>query len=170
MPIEIRDDWYYSAFFFTDGVLPGSDQRLDIMGTMYKESKTDDPTVPWKIIWRFRYYNDEHVFHSNDKKSWYSSELAPGSDTEKAVDKLELWIKTCTSVLSNVVNNEFIRINGNGKELVEKALTDKPWACRRKAPEGEGEDKKSADKFFDKLEETGKKDTPEGVPHVEWLQ
>ncbi len=41
----------------------------------------------FKLTYRFRYYEDEKVFDSNDRKNWYSGE---GDDCGGAVNKLRL--------------------------------------------------------------------------------
>lgn len=67
-----------------------------------------DETKPWRLEYRFRYYNDSKVWGSQDKKSFYAGELDPETSEEKALEA------------GNVVMNQLMKIGfGSEKEFNE---------------------------------------------------
>lgn len=35
-----------------------------------------EPDTKYELVWRFRYYNDDKVFDSEDRKSWYQGTVS----------------------------------------------------------------------------------------------
>ena len=78
--IELKEGWYYSAVWFIDAGHIGQ----DVMGMIWKEGPKDSDE-PWKLSYRFRYYNDDKVFESKDEKSWHNASCKANTLEEELV-------------------------------------------------------------------------------------
>lgn len=83
MTIELKDGRYLKAFmtfaFKKDqGIVPPKSDG-DFFAALYSEEEEGRDT--WHLIYRFRYYVDDKIHDSDDKKSWHHG-LIKGDENE----------------------------------------------------------------------------------------
>jgi len=90
-----------------------------------------DPPGGWRAIYRFRWYKDDKVFNSNDKRSWYNIHAQPGeSDTRnKLTEAFELMMVLHAKHWRTNIHR--VHIDAVGKDALA-ILMKQPWMHGRK--------------------------------------
>lgn len=81
------------------------------------------PAKEWVTRWRFRYYSDDKVWDSEDRKSWYE---ARGSGNPAVMVEAFRQIAVITAATFGGVVHEAV-VDGTGIEAIE-VLKAAPWA------------------------------------------
>lgn len=124
MTIEIKPENYYSGLWRADLCPPNAEG--DFLATLWKDTKDDR----WHLQYRFRYYNDDAVFDSKDKKCWYeliSKDGAPEAEQEmKAVMDALLEKGGETGMVRNVL---WIPCYADGNAFAKIMMNpERPWS------------------------------------------
>jgi hypothetical protein len=92
---EVHPGWHYELMLFTGGTEPSRGAGADWMALLWKEGARDDPSLPWKARYRFRYHAGPDPWDGGDEKS-VTSASAPGTtDAEKLASGLRLVGSLC---------------------------------------------------------------------------
>lgn len=116
MSIEITPENYYIGMWFME--LP--DRIGNWMACAWRPK---DKPGPWTLRWRFRYYEDEKIFDSEDRRSWYTMEIKDATE-EKVVESLEYVATMMCGVTGTTLT--FWEIRGDGDKAMDKMKTHPP--------------------------------------------
>lgn len=107
-------------------------KELDFMGCLQhpddpEKDRDGNPRQPggYDFNYRFRYYKDDMVFHSEDEKHWYHVEIHPMPVSE-VLDKLRMLTKVLVRMSDNAQLDEVVN-TGDWKKFFEE-FSSKPWA------------------------------------------
>jgi hypothetical protein len=109
--------WYYALWYVYPAELPA--EQVDWMGCLRKEcADPADAGVPWKLAYRFRYYNPEHPgpFAGKDRRSVYRTE-SPGN-TNPATLAGAIQAVAALVAERNQSRLEVIDCQGSGEKLL----------------------------------------------------
>lgn len=109
--MEVQDNDYILGAWIVS--LPGV---RDWMATVKRPG--GDPLAPWRAEYRFRYYVDEKIWGSDDKKSFFQGELPPEMP-EEAVEGI--WEKMMHSLREAGFGTqmEHISVKGGPEAMIE---------------------------------------------------
>lgn len=79
--MEFKKGFYYYGIWFAPISFHGDG---DVMGILYRKGKKGDKGDEWVLEFRTRWYNDDRVFFGDDKKKWFTVNLA-GKTQKEAV-------------------------------------------------------------------------------------
>lgn len=121
MSIEIKPGRYYLFQFFIN-VTPECHPPNggDLMGIVWREE--DQPTT-WNMDYRHRYYEDDKVWGSEDRKSWYECrglEMPEAEVLEKIKTVVEMWGHLGGS------EPDYFMIQGNSEKWFELMRANPP--------------------------------------------
>lgn len=91
-----------------------------------------DPPEGWRAIYRFRWYRDDKIFHSDDKRSWYKidpQEGGPG-DRDKLIEMFELMMVLHTKHWRTNIHR--VHVDAVGPKALD-VMMKQPWMHGRKA-------------------------------------
>lgn len=128
MSITIEKENYYVCV--VDGPLPpGICPKGDFMGFLWKDNKTDGK---WHFKYRFRYHQDDKVFHSADRKSWFEIVMRPDiAVPDISTDEAMALVNLIVSLFKEAGATLTIwPINGDGDKALDVML-DIPSFCVR---------------------------------------
>lgn len=131
--IEIKKGRYFKAYWFV-----GCEDR-DLLAAMFR-----DPEGPWKLLYRFRYYEDDKVFDSKDRKSWTGFETKDGVGTD--VVKMVACMDFVAALTEKTFNGKLYKVDldTDDHEKIICAMSKQPWFHVREAtPEEIAEYKKN---------------------------
>lgn len=83
MTIEIKQGRYFLGMWFLRG------DGLDFLASVFRDSGQ-----AFRCIYRFRYYKDDKVFDSKDKKSWYEFRFRRDVEETEAESIIDGMVKT----------------------------------------------------------------------------
>lgn len=85
-PLHMHADSWVRAVFFVENLAPCAchERPFNWLAQVYRAHVTD---AKFRCVYRFRYYYDEKVFDSGDKRSWTVFEVE-SDDIEPAVEAL----------------------------------------------------------------------------------
>jgi len=116
---------------YVDHLWFAGNEEMDIMGLLYRDSKTS----PWRLTYRFRYYNSSDPFDPKDKKNVYQL-TAPDSDDahrDQVFEVFEKIIQGSKKVLGEDAQIVSVPVKGNS-EVFEKVLLKQNFAHVKSIP------------------------------------
>ncbi len=127
MTIELTDDSYILGFWYCHDPLTQNDWML----CMQRSRKTGK----WHADYRFRYRQDDKIFGSEDKKSWYrinyKDDGSPPENDEELEHKMDGFQQHMRMMFPDASK---LMIKGGLKDLLEKSK-NVPWMHIRQWPE-----------------------------------
>jgi hypothetical protein len=119
--MQLTDDTYVHAIFFLQC------DEFNWMAHVYREGDG-----PWEIEYRFRYFEDDKIEGSADRKSWYSMVSHDNSD-ETLRQAMKVMRETGSMMAEGLeVPFEELTVEG-GSDKVLEVLSQQSWASIRKA-------------------------------------
>lgn len=123
--IEIKDGRYFCKMWFT------GTKGVDWLAVMWR-----DDDGPWTFQYRFRYHEDDKVFDSKDRKSWYEVKIPGDEPEDEVLGKLNLVARTLTCAMRS--NLHEIPLKTREAAVVMKALEVQEFTeMRQMSAEGE---------------------------------
>ena len=106
--LDLDETTKVAEIIFMHGTDPKNDQKMDLFGYVFKPMGK-----PWLFEYRFRYYEDNKAFDSDDTKKWYcykNKDIKEGPHNMlKALNNL---FKMAETYFKGTVDK--LTVNGNG--------------------------------------------------------
>lgn len=116
----IKENRYYAAFLQGEIFTP---LRGNYLGFMYRENS--EPKTKWHLDYRFRWYQDEKAFDSDDKRSAYSMVV----DSDDSEDQILLKL---TELLSMMIPDlRVVWVRGDHLKLIDAMQNDPSMHTRQ---------------------------------------
>lgn len=106
--IEIVPGNYYVGFW--TAVLPIA-MKGDYMACLWLDEKASN----WKLVYRFRYHEDDKSFDSNDRKQWHGFSMSLDVPEDELVEKVNLM----TSIM---IDPKFYPVRGDHEKALEAMM------------------------------------------------
>lgn len=112
--IELKDSTYLLAIWFV------SWREANWMCAVYRHAPEDD----WTVRYRFRYFEDERVFDSDDRRSWYAGTLPSSMTEDMLIAKFDMFASVVG--LGRGASLERLLVKG-GMEDLKRAAEGCEW-------------------------------------------
>lgn len=114
MTIEFKPGFYYIGLW-NASALAGINTK--IMAIAERPLEQNGELADWTVYFRFRHIEDDKVFDSDDRKSWYKYSIKNATES-KIIDGIE-----GTILKTGCINFEFIEILGDYERAMDALTT-----------------------------------------------
>lgn len=133
MTLEFKKGTYISRIWF----LHHCDAGVDVMATLWREL----PRGEWHFDYRFRYYQDDRVHNSADRKSGYKGTFVREISEAQVLEKLAVALPALATIMGDQFGTppfeiDCCEIGTDEPREVMRLLSLKPWSHLKHEPEG----------------------------------
>lgn len=125
-----------------ENLYPGDDDHVVAVFFQSWNNDTDWLSTIWirdgkaMAAYRFRYYEDDKNFDSEDRKSWYALSSDKEGGAEEILKAMKLVAEASRLHNAPLTIDDLIMVNGTKEKMLE-LMAEKPWChIKRMSPDG----------------------------------
>ena len=113
-------------------------EGADLLAHLFK----DDEGKPWRLVYRFRHYEDDKVWGSKDEKTFY--EIGGADDSDAVRDGLESSMDKVAAIGATAFSGQDSKlVIEGGLDIYQEVMAKQPWCSMKKVEAPEGSDTES---------------------------